>query len=158
MSSDFEDTCRAIADDLQYTVDGLDPAMIPAERLHLLEPWDPEQLQPDGKRHLAIWPIGEAEAAEDAYMGHAAVELVQAYVILIWEGAGTEGTRRVRDEVAASAFLELHNATRQRLMQSRQAFAGAYLTRYAGTAFPETTAQTRWCRIQFTSRRAEPLI
>jgi hypothetical protein len=86
MTSALELTCREIATDLTSNVDGLAGATV-----HLLTPEDPEKLQvpKDGKRHLAVWPVGESAGPAQTATGFAndADDITEFYAVLIWEGA-----------------------------------------------------------------------
>jgi hypothetical protein len=141
--------CDALAEGIQNNVEGLGPEFIPADRLHRYQPFDPEQLQADGQRHLAVYPVierfDELITDESATGTHA---LSEHYAVLVWEGSGTEGTRLVRDEEGWKALLEVHESTLQWLYQSVTQIIGvSYFNWYAGTEFPTQASSTRWFRI-----------
>ena len=143
MTSDFETTCQAIADLLTLNVNGLADATV-----YLLAPWNPAELIPDGQRHLAVWTTGEdAETTEPLTLD--SLNSVQEYRVLVWEDGGTESSRGVLDDQAASDFYQLHNDIR-RMFHPFRTFSGVWKVRYRGVRFPERSSQVRWMELGVT--------
>jgi hypothetical protein len=154
--SDFSTFCDAVQADLVGNVAGL--GSLAADAKHLYAPWNPYALQPDGRRHLAIWPDAEsADTPEPAAIE--AHELAQVYLVLVWEGAELEGQRLSEDQAGAAAFLDLHNAVRARFyVEANQHLGGAELCWYAGTAFSDAAALVRWFVIRLAARFWSPFV
>jgi hypothetical protein len=151
--SDFSDVCDAIATDLKSQVaafqtnDDLE--------VHKYESWDPEELVADSKKHLAVWPVGEGAEAAGPLVSNAH-ELNQTFVALYWEPTGTDASRVVRDEDAAKALFNLHNAVRARFyVETNQMLAGSYRLWYSGASFPDRPGPVRWFAVAFTAARAQ---
>lgn len=153
MISTLVTVCDALIADLQGFVSGL--GTIDPSRVHRYAPWNPEELLADGYRHLAVWPVGDAETGED-YV-NLAREFVEHYDVLVWEPAGTEASRAVEDEAGAKAFLELQADVLERFLLPAQSAGGAYLARYVSTTFPESPGISRWFRSRIDCRRYHPL-
>jgi hypothetical protein len=145
----------ALVHDLQMAVPGLGPDVVSDDRVHRYGAWSAEELTADGKRHLAVWPISEAN--EDEYLTNSAIELVQEFQIVVWESnLGVE--RLVDDEEGAKALLELQEDVKTRLRLSAQAFGGSYLSKYAAMTLDQSPSLTRGFVMTVTCRRAEALI
>lgn len=143
MTSDFEATSSAIADLLTLNVPGLADATV-----HLLAPWDPSELLPDGTRHLAVWPVGEnpdAEVTEPLTLD--TLNAVQTYRVMVWEDGGE--ARGVLDVQGASDLLQLQNDMR-RMFHPFRTFANVWKVRYRGTRFPERPSQVRVFEMEIT--------
>lgn len=151
--SDWADVVDAVATDLTANVATLTALGADLE-IHKLEPWDPEELQSDGKKHIGIWPVGEgAEVPEVLAAG--SHQLNQAFAVLYWEPVGVESSRLVRDEDAARALMDLHNAMRARFyVEANQQRAGAFRVWYSGASFPERVGNVRFFAIGFTAAKA----
>jgi hypothetical protein len=135
--------------DLQAEVAGLDDVDV-----HRYQAWDPTELQPDGRRHLAVWPAGEAvDAAEESQFLGVGAALTQAVTVLVWEG-DERAPRGVADEVGAAALLTVQEAVRDRLISNALAGAGgSWRCTYGGSEFPEAPGATRWVRVGGTFHR-----
>lgn len=135
MTSDFETFCDALATDLTGNVTGL--TTLAAEVIHKLDPWAPEQLRPDGQRHLAVWPAGEraGPAERAAAEGMELYELTKTYLVLVWEDASLESSRGTTDYPAAQAWMQLHNDIRARFRGVNRGMGGNRLVEYQGVAF-----------------------
>jgi hypothetical protein len=137
-----------VAEDLTRNVAALADATV-----HLMESWDPEEKTNDYNIHLAAWPLAvEPETGEILALGGAntgAFELIQLFSIQVWESAGSDSTRRVRNEEATSTFLQLHNDVRARFFvaANMEGLLGNYLIKYRRTEFPEELGAVRWFRI-----------
>lgn len=145
MPSDFVTYTDAVISDLQGAVSALSAANATT---HRYVPYNPEELQVSaGERHLAVWPMGEAEVADP--LANWTLELVAAYAVLVWEDASEESSRGVLDEDATKTFLQLHQDVRARfLLQANESIGGSELTRYVGTRFPEALGSVRWFLVQ----------
>lgn len=156
MPSDWQIVCDAIVAELQTgatsgqgAVPGLDAVAVPAGRVHKYEPWDPEQLQDDGHRHLAVWPAPEGEEVVDDESAEGAHSWHQFYDLMVWESAGTEATRRKRNETAAVTFLQLHADIRARFYRvANKTLGGTQQTWVRATVFPEHLGRVRWFRMR----------
>lgn len=150
MPADFVTMCDAIAAELQATVSGVSAANAV---LHRYNPWDPKALDVgDGQRHMAIWPVGEAEVADPLATG--SHQFTQPYVVLVWEPAVTDVARGVTDEAATKTFLQLHNDVRARFyVDANQHLGGSELTWYAGSQLPDEPSDARWFAITVSVRR-----
>ena len=152
MTADFVVMCDAIKTDLVANVTGLGSAKVPTKNRHLYEPWDPENLEADGARHLAVWPLQEAEEKQPLATGSHALN--QQYAVVVWESSGTESTRLQRDEAGAATFLQLHNDTRGRFyVETNQQLGGSDRVWYVGTSFPVVPGPVRWFAITVEVRR-----
>ena len=80
--------------------------------VHKYTPASPERLTTDGRRHLAIWPVSEAEVMDPMTIGGS--DLVVTFEILVWEPTA-ESELTVADETAMAAFLDVLDAIRTAL-------------------------------------------
>lgn len=144
--SDFERFCDALKADLVTNI----PALTDAET-HLYAAWDPERFEADGKRHLAVWPEGEAEAPEPLATGSHALN--QSYVVAVWESSGAEPTRLELDEEGAKTLLDLHNDVRDRLyVEVNQTLGDFERVWYAGSEFGTIPGLVRFFAIRVSVR------
>lgn len=140
--SRFTDVVDAIVADLTTAVPELGSA-----KLHRYAPWTPQELEPDGSRHLAVWPMTNAQRADPVIMGPPTHYLTQLYRILVWENSPTD--RGVEDEAAVAALYDLHDAIEARFeLVQNEAIAGAFRVRYQGTALPERSSSVRYFEMQ----------
>lgn len=141
--SDWSELCGLIADDLVAEVAEL---QLPEGRVHTNASWDPELLiAAVSERHLAVFPILGEDVVPLATGAHS---LRKGIAVLIWEGADTESSRRMQNEAATDAFLDLHNAVRARFyVTAHQFLGGMSLLWYGGVEFPTVPGPTRWMRI-----------
>lgn len=148
--SDFEVVCNAVIADLTAAGRPLEGATT-----HLLAPWNPEELMPDDKRHLAVWPVAEqaeSPAPQEEFVtgGHT---LTQGYYVLVWEMASDEEARLKLDETKAAEWFDLHNAIRARFyVEANQQLGASNPLWYAGTTLPEQVSNVRWMRLALTRR------
>lgn len=149
--SDWSDTIEAIAADIQANVSGLSGV-----ELHRYDAQDPEQVESDGARHLAVWPHAGGNPETGAEFLNSSRLLEQRCVVMVWESTATESTRGVKDETAAKDFLQLENDVRARLLLKTQSFGGAWLTAWDGTEFGTTAGTVRWFQLVVTSKRNQP--
>ena len=152
--SDWEDFCSDLIADLQSNIRGLTEGSV---SVHLLVPYDPEELSADGDRHLSVFPLAE-EAQRADPLTTAGVELIEVYRILYWEDAAGESGRGVADVEAAQTMLDLAQAVRARLlMQASQTLGGAFMVRYIGSVFPDRSGQVRWFAVGVEAHRAQDI-
>jgi len=142
--SDWSDLIDNVCEDLMDNVPAL---AVEAANVHRYASWSPEELLSDGKRHMAVWPLGEAERATPLTLG--AHELDQLYRVLVWEDAADESSRGVTDQDATAALLDLHNDIRDRFyVQANQGRAGAFRVWYRGARFPDRASRVRWFEVE----------
>jgi hypothetical protein len=139
--------CEAIAADLAAQVSGLSAAT-----QHLYVPWSPEELAAmSGERHLAVWPVTEAETAEPFVTNGQLLR--QTYAVLVWENAGDDPGRLRTDVPANKGFLDLAEAVRDRFfLKANIRIGGADDVRYTGTSFPEQVSLVRWFFVGLSAR------
>lgn len=136
--SDWTDVCDAIIADLLILPD------LGTVTVHRYATWDPQILTTNEGRCLAVFPLGDAEAAE--MITNWDFEFNQVYVVMVWEPSPS-GDRQKEDEEDVAAFLDLQNAIRARFLRvPMETAAMAGLVRYVTTQFPETAGPTRWFR------------
>ena len=150
MASDFETFCDAVIADLQANVRALTDV-----KVHRLLPYDPEELQADGDRHLSVFPVADTpDVAEPLVTGPGGDLLNQTYRVLYWEDAAGESSRAIGDTEAAATLFELHNAIRARFYAAGNTFlGGTEYTRYLGSVFPDRAGLVRWFTIGVLGRR-----
>jgi hypothetical protein len=87
-------------------------------KVHRYASWSVEALSAAaGERHLAVWPATEGQAeTRGQLLTTPSSNLVQSYVVLVWEDATADSSRRMDDEAANLDWLELHEAIRARFM------------------------------------------
>ncbi len=141
--------CQAWADELKLTVPALNDAIV-----HLYAPYSVESLETSTtERHLAVWPEGEAESAIPFTTSPADL-LEQSYVVLVWEDASEEATRRRDDEQANADWLDLHEAIRARFLTKNNIRLGdpnIMDTRYQGASL-EMIGARRVIAVRFRVR------
>lgn len=118
---------------------------------HLYTPWSVEDgYASSGERHIAIWPEAEAESATPLTAGSPPSYLAtQSFVIRVWEDASVDSSRLQDDETAASAWLTLAQAIRDRLMVWANIQTGSVnTTQYGHTTF-DFRAEARIFEIRF---------
>lgn len=155
MTSDWQAVCDAIVAELQTgatsgagAVEGLDPTKVPESRVHRYETWDPEHLIEDGHRHLAVHPAAQGEEVVDDESAEGAHSWHQFYDLWVWESAGKEATRRVREQDLSAAFLQLHSDVRARFYRTvNETLGGAQQTWPRATEFPQQLGKVRWFRM-----------
>jgi hypothetical protein len=147
MTGQIQAWVDGIVADLTANVSGLGTA-----ELHRYAPWDPEELfAQSGETHLAVWPLADAESGEP--LTSDAHKLIQLYAITVWQDASDSQSRRIHDETATLAFLDIWEATRNRLYKVANEFmGGSELSWYQGTTFDPGSGLTRWfaitCRVE----------
>lgn len=131
MTATIQAVCDALWLDLETNVTGLTDASV-----HLYAAWSYEKLQASAnERHISIH-ILQDEPTPLFNEGH---ELTQTYEILVWEDASAEGSRRMDDQDANLAWLQLFEEVRARLYvtanESLQGATGVELCWYKGATF-----------------------
>lgn len=145
--SGFTDVCDALMDELVTNV-----AALAGSVQHLYAAWNPEELEADGKRHLAVYPVADSPDTPIP-LTMSEQELDQFYAVVYWE-PDPRATRQVEDETGAKALLDLCEAVRDRVYAAdRQMLAGSERVWYAGTTLPSVSGQVRWFRLIVNVRR-----
>lgn len=139
--SDFSVITDYIVADLIDNVPELTDAIV-----HKYAPWSAESMSSmAGERHLAVWPAGASETT--AWLTSTAHELTQNYLVACWEDSSATGTRRMDDDTANLAWLDLENAVRARFYKTANEFAGGTLTveimTYEGVVFGADATRVR---------------
>lgn len=148
MTATVQDIVDAVVADLTGNVDALREASV-----HRYAPWNPEELFANvGDRHLAVWPVAD-QVEQRNVLTSDAHELNQVYVILIWENASDAQSRRVADEAADLAFIEMWEAVRDRFYEeSNQWLGGTERTWYTGSRWADASGTNRWVLVEFACR------
>lgn len=155
--SDFSDLVDAMVTGIQAGVTGLDTTTVPASKVHKYAPWNPLELTPDGARHLAVWPLAEAEAGSPlAQNVHQIHTLQHSFAALAWEDAAS--SRGAPDPTGDAAWLTLANGLRdffytEANRQRSFSWGGYYRITHVGTAFPEQPQAVRWVALTVTADR-----
>jgi hypothetical protein len=139
--------CDAIMLDLTENVAGLTEATSPSLKKHLYVKWDPEFLTADKDRHLAVFP-DSLQVVPLANEAHEHVSLMQ---IVVWENL-QEAARMLRNEAAAAALFDIHDAIMVRLYLTANENVGASEQSWAvGTALPASIVGigSHWFAITF---------
>jgi hypothetical protein len=144
--SSFSTTCDALIEDM---LDNVVTLQVDPQNIHRYQEAFPEQLQPDGSRHLAVFPA--ADRFDSVNPSQSAVgfhDRHQVFTILVWEPATGVEERQVSDEQGAKDFLDLYEAVQARLyVDANQSMAGAYRQWFFGSEVPVRTQLTRSFRI-----------
>lgn len=147
MTSNFVTFADAVITDLQTNIAALTSATV-----HRYAPWNPEELAASaGERHLAVWPMAEAETAEP--IGNWLHEVVQQYAVLVWEDASVDASRLRASEADYASFLDVHQSVRARFyVLANESIGGAEYVQYVGTRLADVPGPVRWFVCQIEAR------
>lgn len=154
MASSWETFCEAVALDLTTNVTGLRDALV-----HLLIPYDPEELVAEGAdHHLSVFPIATAAQEVFPLVSDGGQGLTETYRVLYWENSGDESSRGIANVEAARAMFQVASDVKDRFFKRSNVFlGGTELTRYVGTVFPDRSGAVRWFAVGVEARRSQSL-
>ena len=144
--SSFSTTCDAIIEDL---LDNVPTLQVNPENVHRYSEAFPEDLDPDGSRHLAVFPAADRFDSPSPNEGALGFHVrKQGFTIMVWEPATGVADRQVSDEESAATFLDLYEAVQARLyVDANQSMANAYRQWFFGSEVPIRGQSSRWFRI-----------
>jgi hypothetical protein len=159
--SDYADFIDDAVLQIQAQVAGFDTSIVPDDirHVHRYAPWNPLDLVADGNRHLAMWPLPDAEAASPLAQNVQQVHTLQhVFAVLAWEDAAPQNSRQMPDEAKDRAWLDVANGLRdffyvEANRQRAYAWGGYYRITHVGTTFPETPQAVRWVALTITADR-----
>lgn len=153
----WKSVCDAWVDDITANVDGMAEVTV-----HRYAPWSVEAFfASTGDRHLAIWPEFDAETTEPLTTAGGRI-FEQRFLLAIWEDASEESARRIDDEAANAAWLELQEAVVARFFVAANVRLGMVAadnpvdTQYLAGSF-EPASTKRIMRLNFRVRRTRTL-
>lgn len=130
----FASVCEAWATELVTHIDALADA-----KVHLYAPWSVENLYAaKGERHLAIWPEADPVSTNPFATGSLPSDLEERrFVIAVWELAAQDVARRMDDDAANLAWLDLAEDIQGRLqVQANTSLGGSGMqTRFDGVTW-----------------------
>lgn len=151
----YSDVIDAILLDLMTNVPNLGGV-----KVHKYASHDLQSLVADGKRHIAMWPTGEAPSEEAQPLMTGAKNFQLIFQLLYWEPSD-EQARGVADETAAFRLLELVDEMRARLMvEDNRTLGNSWRIDWMGAELglggSQDQGQTRWASAIITAQMVIP--